>query len=140
MFAFANIAFFAFHTCLILFNVLGWIWQRTRRWNLGTLLATFVSWFVLGMWKGVGYCICTDWHFQVREAMGIHDRADSYLVLLIQKLSGWNPPVGLVNACAAVVFLSSLAASLALNLRDFRRNRTLPLHAAGSSEVPPHAS
>ena len=50
-----NIAFVVLHTALILFNVFGWAWTRTRRWNLVTLLATVFSWGVLGMWKGFGY-------------------------------------------------------------------------------------
>ena len=37
-------AFFVLHTALIVFNVLGWIPRRTRRWNLAALLATLFSW------------------------------------------------------------------------------------------------
>ncbi len=120
MLATANIALFIFHTALILFNVLGWAWAKTRRWNLATLLLTLFSWTVMGIWKGAGYCVCTDLHWRVREAMGLHDQADSYLVFLVQKLSGWNPPVPLVNAVALIVFLTSLAASVSLNVRDRR--------------------
>jgi hypothetical protein len=129
MLAVANIFFFVFHTALILFNVLGWIWRPTRKWNLLTLGLTFISWCVMGLWKGVGYCICTDWHWQIRHAMGIHDNADSYLVLLVQKLTGWNPPIGLVNSVAGVVFLLSIGLSVGLNLRDWRRarRRTAPV-------------
>lgn len=123
MLAVANIFFFVFHTALILFNVLGWIWRGTRKWNLLTLALTFVSWCVMGLWKGMGYCICTDWHWQIRRAMGLHDHADSYLVLLVQKLTGWNPPIGLVNSVAGVVFVGSLAMSVGLNVRDWRRSR-----------------
>ena len=90
-----NVAFFAFHTALILFNVFGWIPRRTRRWNLATLLATLFSWTLMGIWYGQGYCVCTDWHLRVRAAMGIQDHADNYLVLLVRILTGWDPPVAL---------------------------------------------
>jgi len=120
-----NIAFFVFHTALILFNVFGWAWARARRWNLLTLLATAVSWGVMGMWKGIGYCICTDWHWRVREAMGIHETSDSYIVLLTRTLSGWDPPLALANNVAGVVFLTSLALSIGLNVRDWRRRRVV---------------
>ena len=122
--AIVNICFFVFHTALILFNVFGWLWAKTRKWNLLTLLLTLVSWCVMGIWKGVGYCICTDWHWQIRRAMGIRDNADSYLVLLVQKLSGWNPPFSLVNTVAGVVFLISVIGSVVLNIADWRRGRT----------------
>lgn len=121
MLAIANILFFVFHTVLILFNVLGWIWERTRKWNLLTLGLTLFSWCVMGIWKGAGYCICTDWHWQIRRAMGIRDNADSYLVLLVQKLSGWNPPIALVNTVALVVFVISLVASISVNAWDWRK-------------------
>jgi hypothetical protein len=113
-----NIGFFVFHSVLILFNVLGWAWRRTRLWNLITLSGTAFSWVVMGIWKGAGYCICTDWHWQVREAMGIHETSSSYLVLLVRNLTGWDPPVRLVNSVALVVFLSCLVLSVTLNVRD----------------------
>ena len=120
MLAALNVFFFVFHTALILFNVLGWIPKRTRRWNLATLLMTLFSWTVMGIWFGKGYCVCTDLHWRVRAAMGIHDHADSYLVLLVRTVSGWDPPVPLVNAVALWTFVFSLGMSIALNVRDRR--------------------
>ena len=127
-----NVAFFVFHTALILFNVFGWIPSKTRRWNLATLLVTLFSWTVMGIWFGQGYCICTDLHWRVRREMGIDDRADSYLVLLVRMLSGWDPPPALVNNVAAGVFIVSLTLSIGLNVRDLlaRRARTFPLSDA----------
>ncbi len=81
--------FFTFHAVLVLFNVFGWIPTKTRRLNLACLTLTAVSWFLMGLWKGVGYCILTDWHWQVRRALGIHDPDGSYIELLIRKLTGW---------------------------------------------------
>jgi hypothetical protein len=123
MLAILNILFFIFHTALILFNILGWIPRATRRWHLLTVFVTLFSWLVMGWWKGVGYCICTDWHWQVREAMGIHETANSYLVLLVRNLSGWDPPVSLVNNVAAITFATAIACSLAVNARDWSRRR-----------------
>ena len=125
MLAALNVAFFAFHTVLILFNVFGWIDRRTRPWNLATLLLTLFSWTVMGIWFGKGYCVCTDLHWRVRAAMGIHDHADSYLVLLVRKLTGWDPPVQWVNDVAATVFVLALTASVVLNVRDRRPVRVV---------------
>lgn len=126
-----NIFFFIFHTVLILFNVFGWIPRRTRRWNLVTLLATAFSWCVMGIWFGAGYCVCTDLHWRVRAAMGINDHADSYLVLLVRKLSGWDPPASLVNNVAMTVFVVTLIASITFNSLDARERRRL---AAGDAK------
>ncbi|MCH8978737.1 MAG: DUF2784 family protein [Armatimonadetes bacterium] len=123
MLAALNILFFLFHTSLILFNVFGWAHPKTRKWNLLTLLLTLASWVGMGMVYGMGYCFCTDWHWQVREAMGIEETASSYIVLLVRNLSGWSPPIGLANAVAKWVFFAALAISVGLNVRDWVRVR-----------------
>ncbi len=110
--------FFVFHTCLILFNITGWAWRRTRPWNLALLGLTAASWFLMGIWKGTGYCIFTDWHFQVRAALGIHETADNYLQLLCRTLTGYDPAPLLVRQVAALFFGTSVIASGVLNLRD----------------------
>lgn len=131
MLAAANIFFFIFHTALILFNVFGWMHAKTRLANLVTLLATLVSWIGMGLIYGVGYCICTDWHWQVRRSMGILENPDSYLVLLIRNLSGWDPPTALVNNVAAVVYTLSLLGSITLNLRDWMTRKSKAASASG---------
>ena len=70
-----NLFFFGFHTVLILFNIFGWLIPRWRLANLITLSLTAFSWFVLGIWYGWGYCFCTDWHWQIREMLGLPDDA-----------------------------------------------------------------
>lgn len=91
----------------------------TRKWNLVTLLLTLFSWLAMGMIYGIGYCLCTDWHWQVRARMGIEEDADSYIVLLVRNISGWDPPVTLVNAVAMWVFIVALTMSVLLNARDY---------------------
>lgn len=116
-----------FHTALILFNVFGWIWARTRIWNLVTLGLTAFSWLVLGLLYGAGYCVCTDIHYRIRNALEIRDPSGSYLQLMVYKLSGWWPAEGLTNNAAAIVFGVSVVLSVSLNLRDlFRRRRLAP--------------
>ncbi|MEI8282676.1 MAG: DUF2784 family protein, partial [Armatimonadota bacterium] len=117
---FLNIFFLIFHTLLIVFNCFGWAWKRTRKWNLITLAVTAFSWLVMGLWKGVGYCICTDWHWQVRKALGQTSNESSYLDYLVKALTGWTPPSDLVRAVAGWVFATSIALSVGLNIRDWR--------------------
>ena len=66
----------------------------------------------------MGYCICTDWHWQIRSAMGIKETADSYLVLLVRNVSGWNPPLHLVNNVALAAIVTSLTLSVWMNIKD----------------------
>ena len=123
MWFFLNYFFFVFHTAFTLFNLLGWIFPATRKWNLVTLLLTAFSWFVMGAWYGWGYCMCTDWHWDVREKLGYHDQSHSYIHFLILKLTGINLYEKLVETLTLVLFGISLVASTLLNIRDFKRNR-----------------
>lgn len=116
-----NIFFFVFHTLLTLFNITGWLFRATRKWNLVTLLLTAFSWFVLGIWYGWGYCLCTDWHWQVREQLGYHDQQNSYIHFLLIKLTGINFNSNLVDNATLIIFLLSLSLSIWLNIRDRRK-------------------
>jgi hypothetical protein len=118
---FLNIFFFVFHTLFTLFNITGWMFRVTRKWNLVTLLLTAFSWFVLGIWYGWGYCFCTDWHWDVREQLGFHDQQNSYIHFLLLKLTGINFNEDLVNNVTLIVFVISLIMSIWLNLRDRKK-------------------
>jgi hypothetical protein len=122
-----NIFFFAFHTVFTLFNIVGWASVKTRRLHLVTLSVTAFSWFVLGIWYGWGYCLCTDWHWDIRRQLGYKDDSNSYIHFLILKLTGVNMNPNLVDTLTLIVFLVSFALSIWLNIRDrlVRKRRVL---------------
>lgn len=117
-----NVAFFVFHTAWILFNCLGWIWRRTRRWHLATVTLTALSWSALGTWYGWGYCPCTDWHWQVRARLGYQD-PPSYIQLLIREVSGIDPGPVWSDALAVTTLAVVAVLTVVLNIRDRRRRR-----------------
>ena len=123
MLIFLNYFFFAFHTLFTLFNLIGWIFPKTRRWHLLTLALTAFSWFILGIWYGWGYCACTDWHWDVRRQLGYNDESDSYIHFLILKLTGINLNVDLVEKVTLVIFLICALLSIVLSIRDYRRKK-----------------
>lgn len=122
-YAFLNIFFFVFHTVFTVFNMTGWVFRKTRKWNLVTLLLTAISWFVLGIWYGWGYCVCTDWHWEVREELGYHDQQRSYIHFLLLKLTGIDFNEKLVEHVTLAVFIISLVMSIWLNTRDWKMNK-----------------
>ena len=117
----ANSFFYVFHTALILFNLLGWLYPRTRKLNLISLLTTFGSWGLLGFWKGWGYCFLTDWHYQVLRALGEKGMPSSYIAFLIEKITGLSLDPGLVNTLTVSLALLALVFSVWVNLRKKRR-------------------
>ncbi|HIE98040.1 MAG: DUF2784 domain-containing protein [Fuerstiella sp.] len=88
MLPFLNIICFVLHNALIVFNLVGWIWPRTRRLHLVTIGFTLCSWLGMGAWYGWGYCLCADWHFQIRRQLGIHGDESSYTQLLFNQIPG----------------------------------------------------
>lgn len=80
-----DIGFFVFHSVVIVVNVTGWIWARTRKAHLIVLGVTAFSWFALGPLLGfpLGYCFCTDWHWQIRRQLGYNDEG-GYIQLLFR--------------------------------------------------------
>jgi len=115
--------FFLFHLCLVVFNLFGWIWKKTRRWNLLALLLTFSSWFLLGLIYGMGFCPFTEWHWQVLYKLGETGLPDSYISYLITRTTGIIPPQGLVDKATLGGAFLAFFISLVLNIRDrIRKN------------------
>lgn len=119
MWTFLDIFFVIFHTSLILFNLFGWIWQKTRRLNLITLLLTGASWLFLGLIVGTpGYCPFTDWHFNILHKLGKTDLPNSYIKYLADRITGLDFSPSLVDSVTLYAFLAALVVSLVMNLRQ----------------------
>lgn len=88
MLSLLNILFFVAHDLIIVINLFGWIFRSTRRLQRVTLGCTLFSWLVMGAWYGWGYCLCTDWHFQIRRQLGVHQNESSYTQLLLNQMTG----------------------------------------------------
>lgn len=119
-YALLNSFFYVFHSGIVLFILSGWIWRGTRRFHLVLLIGTAFSWFILGIWYGFGYCPCTDWHWQVRTKLGYGDMPSSYLVFLVQKITGLEIPQPVMDVVAVCALLICFGLSLTLNARDRR--------------------
>lgn len=117
-----DIFFVIFHTSLILFNLFGWIWKRTRLANLITLVLTGGSWLILGLIVGmIGYCPLTDWHFNILYKLGKTDLPISYIKYLADRLTGLDFDQTLIDNATLYGFIIALIISLLINARDFRK-------------------
>lgn len=113
--------FFVVHTLIILLNVFGGLFPKTRRLNLVCMSLTLFSWLVLGYWFGWGYCICTHWHWQVRQALGIHDQAETYNQLLVYKLTGWLPNATLTANVSVGALLFAIMVQVVTTFSERRK-------------------
>jgi hypothetical protein len=115
--------FMILHPAIIVFNLLGWIPRRIRKANLILLLLTGGSWFVLGIWKGIGYCPLTDWHFSVLNRLGAEDLPHSYVAYLMDRLIGWRLSDEMTDALTVTLFVVALICSIVFNIRDLKRSK-----------------
>lgn len=88
MLQFIDVFFVVFHSALILFNLFGWIVPRLRKAHLACVLLTGGSWFILGLFYGIGYCPLTDWHWQVLRKMGETGLPASYVQYILERITG----------------------------------------------------
>lgn len=110
--------FFVFHFLLVVFILIGWVWKKTRPWNLVCLLLTFSSWFLLGLIYGIGFCPFTEWHWQVLYRLGHTGLPDSYISYLILRSTGLSLSQGLVDHITVISAFISFIVSVILNISD----------------------
>lgn len=119
-----DIFFVVFHTSVIIFNLFGWIWRKSRKFNLILLVLTGSSWLFLGLIVGtLGYCPLTDLHFSVLNKLGISDLPSSYVKYLADRLTGLDISPSLVDNVTLYSFLGALGFSVFFNIWDFIAGR-----------------
>ena len=106
-----------------MFNIIGWIWRKTRKIHLASIAITLFSWLILGIWYGMGYCICTDWHWQVRAQLGETIESASYIHFLIKEITGISLNESLVDYSVILIFLASIFLSVFLFIKDIKAKK-----------------
>lgn len=106
---------FWMHIIIILFNLTGWIWIRTRKVHLIVVLATIFSWMVLGVWYGWGYCFLTDWHWDIKRQLGEVDIPPSFIKYFLDQYTPlrWSPLV--VDQLTAIIFGGAVIITIYVN-------------------------
>src|SRR5690606_37954630 len=109
------------HLAIIGFNLLGWIWRRTRKLHFIVVLLTAGSWFILGIWFGLGYCPITDWQWQLKERMGETNLPNSFIKYYVDNLIGLDSSSDFIDAITAIGF--AFAAVLSVYFNFIRKNK-----------------
>ncbi len=104
-----------FHLLIIGFNLLGWIWPKTRKLHFVCVLITTACWLGLGYWYGLGYCPITDWQWQVKTQLGEHDLPNSFIKYEADKISGKNTDAVFIDIITATSFFLAAAISVYVN-------------------------
>ncbi len=91
-----------FHSLFVLFVVLGWIPKTTRTAHLIALGLTLAAWLLLGIWYGLGYCPLTDWHWDIKRALGERHLPNSFTKYIFDQITGFNANKAVVDAITAL--------------------------------------
>lgn len=116
-------AFVVFHFSLIIFNLFGWVWHKTRKLHLFVISATIFSWVGLGVFFGWGYCPCTDWHWQIKRALGETNLPASYLKYYLDQFSSYSWDPFYVDLLVVVFGVGALLISVIANYRDWKTQK-----------------
>lgn len=121
MYIFLDILLTLCHLIIIGFNLLGWIWRRTRKMHLITIGLTFFSWFVMGIWYGWGYCFLTDWHWVVKGKLGETHLPASFISYMADKVTGIDFKPALVDQITVIFFFAATFLSLYFNFMHHKK-------------------
>ena len=123
MLHFLDIVLTLLHFIIIGFNLFGWIFPATRKAHFICILATGASWFLLGIWFGIGYCPITDWQWQVKTKLGEHNLPASFITYYADKLTGKNFTGNFINTITLICF--ALASLLSVYVNFIKRKKKI---------------
>ena len=102
----ANWLMHGLHLAVLGWNVFGWMYRPWWPWHRLCVALTLASWIVLGLIVGrLGYCVLTDWHWQIRAALGARDLPDTYIAFLLDR-AGISHRPSVVSAATGIVFVA----------------------------------
>ena len=119
----ADIFFTVLHFAIVLFNLFGWIPRRTRKVHFACILITAASWFILGIWFGIGYCPITDWQWDVKHKLGEHNLPPNFIEYYAEKITGHDFSSQFIEIMIGVCFGLAALASVWVNFGRRKESR-----------------
>jgi hypothetical protein len=113
------------HLLIIGFNLFGWIFPATRRLHFVFVMLTAASWFILGIWFGMGYCPITDWQWQVKEKLGETDLPNSFITYFANKITGRRFSDAFVDRFTLIFFIAAVLLSIYFNFLKRKKLRAV---------------
>ena len=122
MLSILDFIFLWLHIIIIVFNLFGWAWVKTRKIHLFVVAGTLFSWIILGFRYGFGYCFLTDWHWDVKYKLGETNLPASFIKYFLDTYTWIDLPARSVDIITVVFFGVAIALTIYAN---FRRPRSL---------------
>ena len=110
-----DIFFTILHLLIIGFNLFGWAWPKARKLHLVFVVLTLASWFILGIWYGMGYCPVTDWQWDIKERLGETNLPSSFIKYFADKMTGNNYRPEFIDSVTLITFIMAIAVTIYVN-------------------------
>lgn len=108
-----HLALHLVHSGMVAFMLLGWLYRPLLLAHRVMLALIWASWLGLGWYVGfIGYCVLTDWHWRLKEAMGEYGMPPSYIEYMLWQVWPDDLPDALVAYMTGGVFVLLTFASL----------------------------
>ncbi|MFN2439555.1 MAG: DUF2784 domain-containing protein [Chitinophagaceae bacterium] len=120
MLQFLDVTLTIVHLAIVGFNLFGWIPKLTRKAHFVSIVLTAASWFLLGIFYGMGYCPFTDWQWQVKEKLGEGNLPANFIEYFAEKITGSDFNSQLINNVIAVSFVIVAIISVYVNFVHIR--------------------
>lgn len=112
------------HLAFVFFILFGWVNPRTRKAHVTALLLTLLSWLLLGLYTGtLGYCLLTDWHWDLKRALGETGMSSSFIEYIIERLTGINFSRTFIDTMTAMGLLFGGVMAAVYNKRGHRNEK-----------------
>jgi hypothetical protein len=115
MLLFLDILLTIVHLSIVVFNLFGWIPRRTRKAHFISVVLTAASWFILGIWYGMGYCPFTDWQWRVKERLGERNMPGNFIEYFAEKIFNYDFDSKFISMVTLVCFLLAIVISVYVN-------------------------
>ncbi len=107
-----------FHSVFVLFVLFGWIPKSTRKAHIIAISLVLIAWLIIGLYKGViGYCPLTDWHWDIKRALGEQNIPSSFTEYMLEKITGRDFDRKLVDIATAIGLVISVLAAVYINVK-----------------------
>lgn len=115
MHQFLDIFLTVFHSLFVLFVLLGWAFPKLRKWHILALGLTAAAWLLLGFWYGIGYCPLTDWHWDIKRALGERHLPYSFVKYMADRITGLDIDAELVDWVTALGLVFGVVMAFIVN-------------------------
>jgi len=112
-----DFVFLCLHLLIIIFNLFGWIWVKTRNWHFWLMSVTLFSWLALGLKYGLGYCFLTDWHWEVKQKLGETDLPASFIKYFLDVYTPVQVSAYAADLATGISFSSVVIIAIALKIK-----------------------